>query len=275
MKTRLLLFIPALTLGMFLNGCNAHSQNLPDKQIVTAFKAKYPNAKKTEWESKQGFYVAEFHNDNIESQAWFDNKGKWTLTKNELRYNMLPAEIRNNLEKTDYNNWKKDDITKIERPNVLPIYIIEVEKAGQETNLYYTENGQLVKTMNDLKPNSPVDYSPLPAEIQNQIKQKYPQAILLDTDREKGKYEVDILDQGKNKEVIFNGTTWQTTFWEVNKTDVPTTVMDAFRNSTYGKYRIDEIHFFETPANTYYHFELEKDGQEVYLSVDTHGNILK
>ena len=150
MKTRLLLFIPALTLGMFLNGCNAHSQNLPDKQIVTAFKAKYPNAKKTEWESKQGFYVAEFHNDNIESEAWFDNKGKWTLTKNELRYNMLPAEIRNNLEKTDYNNWKKDDITKIERPNVLPIYIIEVEKAGQETNLYYTENGQLVKTMNDL-----------------------------------------------------------------------------------------------------------------------------
>lgn len=60
MKTRLLLFIPALTLGMFLNGCNAHSQNLPDKQIVTAFKAKYPNAKKQNGNPNKDFTLQNF-----------------------------------------------------------------------------------------------------------------------------------------------------------------------------------------------------------------------
>lgn len=275
MKTKVLLFIPLLTYNLLVLGCHSPQQYQPDKQIINAFKSKYPQAKKTTWESKEGFYVADFHHDATESEAWFDHKGEWILTKNEIQYHALPQDIRNALEKSDFNTWKKEEVIQIERPDIRPIYIIEAEKGDQEIDLYFTENGRLVKTTGDLKPGSTLHYAPLPLEIQNQIKQKYPQAVLIDIDREKGKYEIDIIDQGKNKEVVFYGNNWKTTSWEVSKTEVPNAVMETYRKSAYNKYRIDDIHFFETPANNYYHFELEDGKQEVNLSIDPNGKIVK
>lgn len=275
MKTTLFLSMLTLTCSILTNGCHAQRGNLPGQQTVEAFKAQFPRARHTEWDNKQGFHVAEFYDSATECEAWFDHNGKWTLTKRELRYDMLPTAIRNSIEKSVYGNWKKDDITKIERPGVSPVYIIEVEKNDQETDLYYAENGQILKTLQDLQPDKPLSYTPLPVEIQTQITQKYPQAILIDTDREKGKYEIDILDQGITKEVLFNGTSWESTSWKVDPTAVPSVVLEALHQSSYGKYRIDDIHFMETPNHRYYHFELEQGPQEVYLSIDPNGNILK
>lgn len=275
MKTKCLFLTFILMAGILVTACNQKKQYRPDAKIVSALNAKYPKADKVEWKQKQGYYVAEFHDNGIESEAWFDGAGKWMMTESDVKYNALPQAIRNHFEKGNYSNWKRDDIDKIERVGMKPVYIIEVEKEGQDTDLYYTENGMLVKTVNDVKKRDRLGYMPVTASVRDMVKQKYPDATIIETEMEKGKTEVDILDNGKSKEVIFNGKNWEATYWEVSKAEVPTAVMDAFRKSDYGKYRIDEIHFFETPNNSYYHFELEQGDNETYLSIEPNGNIIK
>lgn len=274
MKTKLFLFALTLIFGIAGNSCNAQNR-IPNQQVVNAFKAKYPRARHTEWENKQGFHIAEFYDWTAECEAWFDGKGNWMLTKSELAYEMLPAAIQSHIGQSIYGNWKKDDVTKIERPDATPIYIVEVEQGKQETDLYYTENGQLLKSLKDLTPGTPADYFPVPADILHQITQKYPHAIVIDSERDKGKYEIEILDQGQKKEVTFNGTTWEYTRWEVKPADLPAAVATTLRQSAYANHRIDEIRFIETPANAYYRIELDHEPHDIYLSIDPQGNLLK
>ena len=274
MKTKLLLIFFLIS-GIAMAGCNQKQHYRPDSKIVKAFTSQYPKAKKIEWEQKKGYYVAEFNFNNVETESWYDSNGNWVMTESNIKYNSLPQAIRDHFEKSIYNNWKKEDIDKIERPGMEPVYILEIEKEEQDLELYYTENGTLAKTVTDGHKDNLANYQPVALTIQKIIKQKYPNAIIIETDMENGKYEVDILDNGRMKELIFNDTTWEATYWEVNKSEVPNVVMEAFRQSTYGKYRIDEIHFFETPTNRYYHFELEQGDKDAYLSIDTNGKIME
>jgi len=274
MKTKILLFAIFLATGIVLEGCNTKKQYRPDAKIVNALNSKYPKADKIEWKQKDGYYVADFHQNGVESEAWFDATGKWMMTESDLKYNALPQAIRNHFEKSIYNNWKKEDINKIERVGMPPVYIIEVEKEGQDTDLYYTENGTLVKTIDDVKKGEHSGYVPVSAVIRDKVIQKYPDATIIETDSKNGKYEIDILDNGKSKELIFHGNNWVSTSWEVSKAEVPSIVMDAFRKSDYGKYRIDDIHFYETPDRSYYYFDLEHGDTEVHFSIDPSGNIL-
>ena len=170
---------------------------------------------------------------------------------------------------------KKDDIDKIERAGMEAVYIIELEKEGLDTDLYYVGNGNLIKTVNEVSKEKRSSYMPVASDIQIWIKQKYPDATIIEMDNEKGKLEVDILDGGKAKELIFQGNDWLSTSWEVSKAEVPSVVMETFRHSNFGKYRIDDIHFYETPNNSYYYFDLEQGNSEVHLSIDPTGNILQ
>ena len=81
MKTRLILFILLFISGFAIAGCKQQNQYRPDAKIVAAFNNKYPQSDKVEWEQKQGYYVAEFREDGIEHEAWFDGTGKWVMTK--------------------------------------------------------------------------------------------------------------------------------------------------------------------------------------------------
>ena len=152
---------------------------------------------------------------------------------------------------------------------------IEHEKEGLDTDLYYVGNGNLIKTVNEVSKEKRSSYMPVASDIQIWIKQKYPDATIIVMDNEKGKLVVDILDGGKAKELIFQGNDWLSTSWEVSKAEVPSVVMETFRHSNFGKYRIDDIHFYETPNNSYYYFDLEQGNSEVHLSIDPTGNILQ
>lgn len=276
MKTKFLLFTCILFCGIVaLTNCNQKKQYRPDAKIITAFNTKYPQANKVEWEPKQGYQVAEFHDNSTETEAWFDNNGKLLMTKNNLKYNNLPQAIQDHFEKSIYSNWKKQDIDKIVRAGMSAVYIVEVEKEGQDTDLYYNENGSLVKTLNDISKENPHYYQPVSPVISDIITQKYPEATIIEMDTDKAKLEIDILDGGKNKKVIFNGDNWVSTSWEVNKSEVPNAVMEAFRKSVYGKYRIDDIHFYETPTTSYYLFDLEQGNSEAHLAIDTNGKIIQ
>lgn len=275
MKTRLLFWVLLFISGLTIAGCKKQNKNRPEAKIVVAFNNKYPQAGKVKWEQKQGYYIAEFREKNTGHEAWFDDTGKWVMTESNLKYSALPQAIREQFEKSIYNTWKKDDIDKIEQAGMETLYIIKLEKEGLDTDLYYVANGNLIKTVNEVSEQKRKEYMPVASDIRTWIGQKYPDATIIGMDNEEGKLEVDILDGGKAKKLLFQGKNWLSTSWEVNKSEVPSAVMETFRHSDFGKYRIDEIHFYETPDTSYYHFDLELGNSEVHLSIGPNGNMLQ
>lgn len=126
------------------------SSKVPDS-VQAALEAKYPAVKGVEWEKKAGYYVAEFRDNGVDTEVWFDNNAVWCMTETDLRtdLNALPGLVNNAFQNGQYADWTVDDIDKYVRPD-LTFYLIEIEKAGQkDRDLFYAEDGTLLKDVVD------------------------------------------------------------------------------------------------------------------------------
>ena len=56
--------------------------------LQEAFSSKYPNVKNLKWETKAGYYVADFY-DGYEASAWFTTDGNWHMTETDIPYTCL------------------------------------------------------------------------------------------------------------------------------------------------------------------------------------------
>lgn len=116
----------------------------------------------------------------------------------------------------------------------------------------------------------------IPQALQNFISTKYPQATVLKFDQEKKGTEVDIKDKDINKEVVFNDKNeWISTKWDTRPEDVPVVVMDELASSAYNQYKVLEVDAIEKPAGMFYTFELKMDNNEVKLTFDAEGQLVK
>lgn len=278
MKTNVFLF--ALVLGGFIfQSCddddnNAHFVN---EEAKAAFNVMYPDASRVEWEKEGDYYVVDFYNDNKSKEAWYNNGGEWFLTETDIRFEELPLPIQTAFNTSEYSSWQKEDVDMIERPEMETLYVIEVEKGQEEYDLYYSADGMLIKAVPD-SDNSNGNYLPqvIPDAIKEYIATNYPQAKIIETDFENGRYEVDIIEGAKHKELIFDPEgEWISTETEVGKAEIPSVVISALEASEYGAYRIDDIDYFETPSGNYYLFELESGSREVHLKINLQGVIIK
>ena len=128
--------------------------------VLNTFKAKYPNIL-PEWESKQGYYVAEFFQEGIETEMWITAQGEWAMTEMDLgmNLNLLPQPVLDAFKASTYATWQVDDMDKYERTD-RTFYLIEVETAGQaDRDLFYNPDGTLIKDVvdkdnNDITPNT-------------------------------------------------------------------------------------------------------------------------
>ena len=236
---------------------------------MSTFKAKYPSAKRVEWEVKNTYQVAEFHIGFTEAEAWFDNNGQWVMTESDVKYSSLPVVIRNSFESGEYGKWKVEDVDKLERSGMETIYIIEAELGEQEVALHYLENGTLVKTLMD---NDGRGYQPesAPQAVLQFIQQKYPQANIVEIDQDKGLLKIDIIDQQIMKEVVFNHQNqWVVTTWEVPHNNVPANVINVLKTSSYANYRIDDIDYEErADGSLVYIFEVKQGNREFDVTID-------
>lgn len=276
MKAKLLFLMFFLITGIVMAGCNQRSKYRPEAKVVSSLNAKYPQASRVKWEQEKGYQVAEFHEKGVECKAWFNNDGKWIMTESDIKYSALPAAIRSDVEKGEYSNWKKDDVDKIERAGMAAVYVLEMKKDAQETELYYTESGELVKVITEGQKKQKLAYMPLNQSVRDKITLKYPKATIIEADEENGMLEVDILDDGKNKEVLFTPQNeWVSTTWEIRKSDIPAAVNAILDEAPYKDYRIDDVHFVETPSKSYYWLELEKGNSELKLAVTPEGEVVQ
>ena len=239
----LFLFFAAFA-ALTFSGCSdddnsdvPENTHLVSKEVQAAFNAKYPQAKDVEWELKGDYAVADFYWDGGEHSAWFNPlSAAWYMTETDVRYENLPEPILTAHKASKYADWRVDDVDKLTREGMETLYVIEVEKGESELDLFYSSTGILVKTVVDTGHEEDYDdYLPQPDAngIIAIVKQKYPNATIVEIEREKGLQEVTILDENKEKEVYFNERNeWMGTSWDVQVANLP----EAVKKSVMEKY---------------------------------------
>ena len=111
--------------------------------------------------------------------------------------------------------------------------------------------------------------------IRNFLKQKYPAATILKSEKETNGTEVDIQEKSLHKEVWFDTKEqWVSTHWEISARDVPAAIMDALQNSAYNQYKIEDITAIERPDGLFYDFELKQDNNEIHIILDSEAKIV-
>ncbi len=196
--------------------------------------------------------VADFRSAGTVMQAWFDAAGKWYMTEGDISYAELPRAVRTAYEAGDYAAWHVDDVDKLLRNGQETVYVLEVERAEQEFDLYYSEDGVLLREVPDRDGND--DHGDmLPQELSKAISdfiaRKYPGARIVDAEREKGNTEVDIIFAGKALEVCFGtGDAWLWTKTGVRLSEVPDVVRRTLQSSQYGTWVIDDVDLYKAPT---------------------------
>lgn len=277
MKTKLSVLALAICGMLAFSSCDDDDNNYqPETTITKSFDTKYPNADRVKWESKHGYEVADFHEGKNDAEAWFDKNGNWLLTKTEIDYGQLPQLVRESLEKGEYGEWRRKDIDKVERFNTATVYVIEVEQGNQEIDLYYAEDGTLIKFVIDDDNDDNNNFQPvtIPQAITDAINEMYPGATILEYDTERNSIEVDIRHNNIYKDVTFDlKYVWISTEWDITASQVPAIVMDALKASDYRAYKIDDIDLIERPAGIFYMFELEQGDNEIKMLINSEGII--
>lgn len=278
MKLKMYFLLLALgTSASVLQSCNDDNDGITvPVELQNALSGKHAGAQRIEWEVKGTYYVADFHEDNLEKEAWFTADAVWQMTETDILYTALPPAVKTSFETSQYAAWHVDDVDKLERREVETVYVIEAEQGKQEIDLYYTEAGVLVKEVADGGGNTSDGYLPgqMPDAIKAFITEKYPDARIVEVDVERNMIEVDIIHNNTAKELLFTSAgEWISTSWDIRTANLPQQVVSA-ANTRHPGYRIDDADFVETPTAEYYLLELEQGEKEVYLKVKADGTIL-
>lgn len=280
MKTKeLMKWMMACAFGVFaLTSCSDDEEGkvvVPDA-ATRAFTQKYAGIGHVEWDREKGGYlVAEFWKDGKEHEAWFDDKGEWFMTEVDHGRDItgLPQAVQDGYAATKYaqDGWTIDDIDEIQRPQYETFYIIEVEKRGEpDFDLYFDTNGTLFREVQDGGGDNHGDFvgNRVPTDIQSFIDGKYPGARVVDFEREHGGYEVDIIHEGKSKELWFDAQyNWVQTTTDVTRS-LPENIRQAVK-AQYPHYRIDDCELVETAqGETYYLIELDDYYMDLKVELD-------
>lgn len=285
MKLKIYTLLLALSAVWSLQSCDNNddeSMNVP-VELQNAFSSLYPNVANVKWETKAGYYVADFR-DEYEASAWFTQNGKWQMTETDIPYNALPQKVKTAFESgkkyTTALGWRVDDVDKLERKDLETVYVIEVEKQDQEMDLYYSEEGTLIKAVPDTDNDRDDQYLPdqsvkLTEEMNNFLNTKYPSFKLVEVDKEDdGKYagytEVDIIHGSFAKEVLFDRSgKWVLTSWEVPFNTLPEPVKNTINTKYSGQVDDDDAEYVEEATDaTYYLIDLENSEMDVKIRAD-------
>lgn len=292
---KLRMYFALLAMGMIgLQSCsNDDDDDLPGSKVPeavrNAFDSSFSNTANVSWETKNvsngQYYKVEFSNksDNgYKTEAWYTADGSWYMTETEMPYNAIPQAVKTSFETGEYASWKRDnEVERIERAGAAKevIYIIEVESPQDvDMDLIYSADGILIKAVNDdgdgdngsLLPDVPSEMVTAATEF---IQAKYPNARIIEIERERGMVEIDIIHDNLSKEVVLNSNyEWVSTSWDVYA--LPVAVTDAISASQYSGYKVDDAEFFETPAGNYYLIELEQGNREVKVKIAEDGQFI-
>lgn len=288
MKLKMYFVMLAMGLMSFaMQGCSDDDDkgvSVP-AELENAFVAKFGNVQHS-WSTRGDKHVAEFNDNRMDVDAWFDANGNWLMTETDITFDALPQVVKDGYAATKYaqENWHCDDVDKLERKDMAVVYVLEVEKGNQEYDLYFNEQGNLVKEVQDVDgDDDSADYLPsaLPAAVTKYLNDNYAGHRVLEVENEPNNIlEVDIWVDNKSLEVRFTKEgTWVSTTDEVLYISLPELVKQAvetYKQNNPGVVLDDqEVDAVMTPEGTYYVIELEKGEQDILLKVKADGTVIQ
>jgi len=140
------IIIVLLTAALMSNAACAQkiSADKVPAAVTSAFKAKFPNATKTNWEMENANeYEAGFKLNGEEVSANFDNTGKWLETETEIKVSALPAAVQAALTK-DFAGFKIEEASKIESAKDGNCYEAEIEKGEETFDVLFSPDGKML-----------------------------------------------------------------------------------------------------------------------------------
>ena len=143
MKLNIYTLLLALCVTWILQSCDNDDDNsiAVPTELQNAFSSKYPNAANVKWETKSGYYVADFY-DGYEASAWFTQEGKWVLTSWEVHFNTLPDPVKNTIHATYPGRVDDDDTEYVEEATGATYYLIDIENS--EIDVKIRADGQIL-----------------------------------------------------------------------------------------------------------------------------------
>ena len=141
--------LPALFFFLFLSfavfNASAQVRKIPS-EVTEAFKEKYPSATHVEWRDKLKHFSASFELNDEKMEARFDSDGEWLNTEQQIEEDDLPEEVTEGFDKSKYAEWTIDKVYKIELPENIFQYRVQVQKNDvQKKNLLFSSEGRLLK----------------------------------------------------------------------------------------------------------------------------------
>ncbi len=140
-----LTFIAALVLAVTMNSCaqKSESKNVPEK-VLSALNAKFPDAKKVEWEMEtDSEWEAEFKWNGKQYSANFSTEGEWHETEYEIKESEIPSNIRAILDQ--YFSEYKIEEPEISETSMGKSYEMEIEAGKEEYEVTIDTKGNLTK----------------------------------------------------------------------------------------------------------------------------------
>lgn len=249
----------------------------PEGNIQTWLDQNFPNVRIVDYDCEQNGTEVEIIANGLKHEILFDNQQQWVYTKTEYErrdLTQIPTSILNHLRTSPYYTSDNaiDDVEKYTTRDNGTYYCFELKTAyDDDVKVYVNETGIISRPQNGSDGgNSNV---PVEDELQNFIDQKYPDAIILEKDYDHGYLEIDILHDGIEKEIKFNGQNqWVRTEWEVRQ------LPDAVKNTiTAQGYTLDdnEFDYVETADSIWYEVEVRKGRDELKLYISPTGEILR
>ena len=143
MKLKIYTLLLALSVTWSLQSCDNDDDGsiAVPAELQSAFSSKFPNAANVKWETKTGYYVADFY-DGHEASAWFTQEGKWVLTSWEVHFNTMPDPVKKTIHATYPGRVDDDDTEYVEEATGATYYLIDIENS--EIDVKIRADGQIL-----------------------------------------------------------------------------------------------------------------------------------
>lgn len=279
MNAKTTLFTLFAGLAILLAGCDNNDDDHkdaiePTEPVMQAFNKKYPNASNPIFTIEGNYYVAEFTNNGVSTEAWLTEQGKWMMDKADTPFNLLPEAVTAAFDNGLYAGWKVDDSYTINRDSMTVVYKIDAEKGNSDMDLYYSPYGNLIKAVNDEgNEDAPIV---IPAEVHTLMAFTFATCDLLDIQSNADGYILNMLDGKVYKIAQLNKNyLWQSTSYQIAEQNVPEIIMDSFQSTGYVGDTIESILVKIDANGTFYTFTVDHNGQSTEVTFDAIGNIVQ
>lgn len=240
--------------------------------VLAAFEEVYGGEPAT-WEIKGDYAVASVTRSG--ETVWFDLETAFCgMKETALHFDQLPPVVQAAFDASAYKNWRIDNVDKLTRTGGVTLYVIEAEQGEQEVDLYYAEDGVLVREILDAADGDYHEYFPQTPSVDIEVWVEDnigADARIVDFDREDGRIEVEVIAGGLKHEVLFSAESqWlQTTIEYEGRAleSVPQKVVDAAKAKHPGA-RIEEAEKIASAELTFYCVEMEQGDREYKVYVD-------